>query len=57
MEGPFGEWTGYYGMSRKRPVIKVDCITFRNDPVFRGNLEGLKAGIVNETAVTAYEAY
>jgi len=57
MEGPFGEWTGYYGMSRKRPVIKVDCITFRNDPVFRGNLEGIKAGIVNETAVTAYEAY
>ena len=57
MEGPFGEWTGYYGMSRKRPVIKVECISFRNEPVFRGNLEGLKAGIVNETAVTAYEAY
>jgi len=56
-EGPFGEWTGYYGMSRKRPVIVVDCITFRNDPVFRGNLEGLKSGIVNESGATAYVGY
>ena len=34
-EGPFGEWTGYYGEAKKRPVIKVDCITYRNDPIFR----------------------
>jgi len=54
MEGPFGEWTGYYGMAAKRPVFKVDCITHRNDPIFRGNLEGLKTGIVNEDAASAY---
>lgn len=54
MEGPFGEWTGYYGQARKRPVIKVDCITFRNDPIFRGALEGVKAGMVNETALTGH---
>lgn len=54
MEGPFGEWTGYYGQALKRPVIKVDCITFRNDPIFRGSLEGVKPGMVNETALTGH---
>ncbi|MDP6395415.1 MAG: UbiD family decarboxylase [Desulfobacterales bacterium] len=34
-EGPFGEWTGFYGWSRKRPTIEVDCITHRNNPIFR----------------------
>jgi 4-hydroxy-3-polyprenylbenzoate decarboxylase len=56
MEGPFGEWTGYYGMARKRPVMEVKCITHRNDPIFRGNLEGLKPGLVNEDAICAFIA-
>jgi len=54
MEGPFGEWTGYYGTAAKRPVFQVDCITHRNDPIYRGNLEGLKTGMVNEDAASAY---
>jgi len=32
-EGPFGEWTGYYGWTRKRPIVKVQHITHRNDPI------------------------
>lgn len=56
-EGPFGEWTGYYGAARKRPVIKVECITFRNDPIFRGSLEGMKSGVVNETGFTSQIGY
>lgn len=41
MEGPFGEWTGHYGgKPGPRPVIHVQCITHRNDPIFRGSLEG-----------------
>jgi 4-hydroxy-3-polyprenylbenzoate decarboxylase len=41
MEGPFGEYTGYYcTVPSKRPVITIKCITFRNDPIFRGTLEG-----------------
>jgi len=56
MEGPFGEWSGYYGEAKKRPVIKVDCITFRNDPIFRGALEGVKSNMVNETALTSHVA-
>jgi 4-hydroxy-3-polyprenylbenzoate decarboxylase len=41
MEGPFGEWTGHYGgKPGPRPVIHVHCVTHRNDPIFRGTLEG-----------------
>jgi len=41
MEGPFGEFTGYYSsLPSPKPVIRVKCITFRNDPIFQGTLEG-----------------
>lgn len=41
MEGPFAEYVGYYGgFASKKPVIRVECITHRNDPIFRGCLEG-----------------
>jgi len=37
-EGPFGEWTGYYGGGRMpRPVVKVKAIYHRNDPILLGN--------------------
>jgi UbiD family decarboxylase len=48
MEGPFGEYTGYYGEAAKRPVIKVQCISHRNDPIFRGTLEGMDHDNPNE---------
>jgi len=38
--GPFAEYTGYYGTKSQRPVFKVDCITFRNDPIFQGTITG-----------------
>ena len=40
IEGPFGEGTGFYGGAGKRPVIQVECITHRDDPIFRGQREG-----------------
>ncbi len=41
VEGPFGEWMGHYGgKPGPRPIIHVRCVTHRNDPVFRGTLEG-----------------
>jgi UbiD family decarboxylase len=41
MEGPMGEYTGYYGGAQtRRPVMKVTCVTHRNDPIFQGTLEG-----------------
>jgi 4-hydroxy-3-polyprenylbenzoate decarboxylase len=50
MEGPFGEYPGTYGESRLRPVIRVECITHRDEPVYRGSLEGVPAGAMNEDA-------
>lgn len=41
IEGPFGEWMGHYGgKARPRPVMSVRCMTHRNNPIFRGTLEG-----------------
>jgi 4-hydroxy-3-polyprenylbenzoate decarboxylase len=35
-EGPFGEYTGYYSGigTTPRPFIKVNCVTYRNNPIF-----------------------
>jgi UbiD family decarboxylase len=42
MEGPFGEHTGYYGGGiRELPTMKVNCITHRNSPIFRGTAVGV----------------
>ena len=42
MEGPFGEYYGYYGSTpTKKPVVTWNCITCRNDPIFQGTLEGM----------------
>jgi UbiD family decarboxylase len=49
-EGPFGEYPGTYGEARPRPVIRVECLTHRNDPVYRGSLEGVPVGAMNEDA-------
>ncbi len=50
-EGPFGEYTGYMGgMAAKRPTIKVTCITYRNDPILRGALEGCQPHSWSESA-------
>jgi 4-hydroxy-3-polyprenylbenzoate decarboxylase len=37
MEGPFGEWTGYYASgSRQEPVVHVKSLMYRNDPILTG---------------------
>jgi UbiD family decarboxylase len=36
-EGPFGEWTGYYASGQKtEPLIRVDAVYFRNNPIMTG---------------------
>ncbi len=36
-EGPFGEWTGYFaGGHKKAPVIRIDTLMMRNDPILLG---------------------
>lgn len=37
VEGPFGEWTGYYaGGAREEPVLEISAIYHRNDPIMLG---------------------
>ncbi|MCL4518751.1 MAG: UbiD family decarboxylase [Thaumarchaeota archaeon] len=39
-EGPFGEFTGYYGgIEEPRPVIRIKAITHRNSPILTGSIE------------------
>jgi len=35
VEGPFGEFTGYYGPQRLRPVIEITAITHRENAIFQ----------------------
>ncbi len=38
VEGPFGEWTGYYASGeRVEPVVKVKRLYHRNNPIITGN--------------------
>jgi len=41
VEGPFGEWTGYYASKdRPAPIIEVERIYYRKDPVITGSPPG-----------------
>src|SRR6266542_3329493 len=41
VEGPFGEWTGYYGSaSREEPVLHVEALYYRNQPILVGSPPG-----------------
>jgi len=52
MEGPYAEFTGYVAGDRSpKPVIHVDCITHRNDPILRGTIEGCMPGSYSENAM------
>lgn len=37
-EGPFGECTGYFTHGGEQPVVRIDEIWHRNDPILQGNL-------------------
>lgn len=40
MEGPLGEYTGYYTPATLKPTAKVTAITHRKDAIFQGLLTG-----------------
>jgi 4-hydroxy-3-polyprenylbenzoate decarboxylase len=51
MEGPFAEHCGYYGgIYSRKPTMKVDCITYRDDPIFQGAVESIRPGWPTEDA-------
>jgi 2,5-furandicarboxylate decarboxylase 1 len=40
MEGPLGEYTGYYTPASPKPIVRITAITHRNSPYFQGLLTG-----------------
>lgn len=40
MEGPLGEYTGYYTRPSEKPVGRITAITHRRQPIFQGLLTG-----------------
>ncbi len=52
LEGPFGEYTGYFGGDRRpRHKVRVTCISHRDNPIFRGTLEGTMPKMLNENSI------
>jgi UbiD family decarboxylase len=52
MEGPFGEYTGYFGGDQApKHSVRVTCITHRNNPIMRGTLEGTMPKMVSENGI------
>jgi 4-hydroxy-3-polyprenylbenzoate decarboxylase len=52
MEGPLAEYPGYLaGKPSPKPVLRVTCITHRDDPVMRGGLEGARPGFPSEDSL------
>ena len=52
VEGPFGEYPGYLvGKPSPKPVVRVTCISHRNDPILRGAPEGCRPGFPTEDSM------
>jgi 4-hydroxy-3-polyprenylbenzoate decarboxylase len=57
-EGPFGEYTGYYSGvgANPRNYIKVNCVTFRNNPIFWSTTVGRAVTDTHMTMALTYGA-
>jgi len=57
-EGPFGEYTGYYSGvgTTPRNFIKVNCVTYRNDPIFWATTVGRAVTDTHMTMALTYGA-
>ncbi|MFI9039014.1 UbiD family decarboxylase [Streptomyces sp. NPDC053726] len=56
LEGPFGEWTGYYTHSGQETVVRVTRILHRNDPIILGAPPMLPTVPAGDQAVPLYSA-
>ena len=51
-EGPYAEFTGYYAPDKTpKHVAEVTCISHRDNPIFRGAIEGAIPGSYSENPV------
>ena len=37
LEGPFAEWRGYYSIRKPAPIVRVNVVRHRNDPINHGS--------------------
>lgn len=58
LEGPFGELMGYYGKQAPHPIVEIDCITHRNNPIYQTAFpceeEHLTNGLIREMELYYY---
>lgn len=58
LEGPFGELMGYYGAQAPHPIIEIDTIMHRNDPIFQVAFpcreEHVSNGLIREVELYNY---
>ena len=40
LEGPFGDHTGYYNETERFPVLTIECITMRQNPIYHSTYTG-----------------
>jgi len=41
LEGPFGEWAGYYASGQKEePIVRLQSVCYRDDPIILGCIPG-----------------
>jgi 2,5-furandicarboxylate decarboxylase 1 len=57
-EGPFGELMGYYGKQAPHPIMEVEAITYRNNPIYETAFpceeEHLTNGLIREMELFFY---
>lgn len=56
MEGPFGEYPGYYQEPSEKPVWKLKAITHRRNPVYLAGLTGMPVTDNHVLKAAAFEA-
>lgn len=58
LEGPFGELMGYYGEQALHPIIEIDTIMHRNNPIFQAAFpcreEHVSNGLIREVELYNY---
>ena len=58
LEGPFGELMGYYGKQAPHPIMEIDAITHRNNPIYQTAFpceeEHLTNGLIREMELYFY---
>jgi 4-hydroxy-3-polyprenylbenzoate decarboxylase len=45
LEGPFGEFHGYAGISNQNPIARVQSVLYRDNPIIQGNPASLYPGV------------